>query len=340
MRLASLLRLPFSISDACRLDCAADDAEPDAPSAPSPSPSPPHRLRDARSDRPLMQHSSSASVSPPANAASSPRLTIGKSPFAQAHLFDKLCAGLLLFSGGEVLLIQRSSKYNDLCWDIPGGQIDPGDITADEAYRTQLATLAPAQQRQQVLLYPGNAAPTDRHGYGVGSGTWLAAAREAREELGSLPSPVSVISAHLCTRGDGSKRYTLYVCRLDRAVRARFKPTLSEEHSAWGWFPPAALAALVERGGGFSLHPWYAYDLCFIYFICSVRKAIRLHVDLSFSHSPTFPPGSRPSRPSTQTRGLSCACPGAGGPHPSAPPGTLLPPGARSSRTRWTGLGP
>jgi hypothetical protein len=139
---------------------------------------------EARGNSPP-QRASLSSLSPPAPAArgaSAAGLNLGLSPFLHAHHYDKLCAGIIFYSGGEVLLIQRNSRYNDLCWDLPGGQIDPADITVDEQYRAGRPTVPmypgggrfapPALPQEQVPLYD-QGAPTLSHGYGIGSGTWF-----------------------------------------------------------------------------------------------------------------------------------------------------------------------
>ena len=70
--------------------------------------------------RSISRPSSSSGSATAAAASASAAALLGDDPFALAHLFDKLCAGVLLYSGGEVLLLQRNSRYNDLCWDFPG----------------------------------------------------------------------------------------------------------------------------------------------------------------------------------------------------------------------------
>lgn len=83
------------------------------------------------------------------------------------------------------------------------------------------------------------------------------AAREATEELGSLP-PVTVLSSHLTRRGKRmEKEYTVLVCRVEPAVRAAWRPVLNHEHREWRWFPMhnVRLAASGVSGPPAPLHP-------------------------------------------------------------------------------------
>lgn len=135
------------------------------------------------------------------------------------------------------------------------------DSTTTAAAPTATATAtanALLSQSSQVPLYDRGTPPSLHHGFGLGSGTWAAAIREAAEELGCLPTPLQLITAHNVYRGDGCKRYTVYVCKVAEATKTALRPPLSEEHAAYGWFPVAALFPLVAATGGrFEVHPWY-----------------------------------------------------------------------------------
>ena len=109
---------------------------------------------------------------------------------------EKVGAGLLLACEGEVLLLLRRSVHNDLTWGLPGGNREEQDGGSLEA----------------------------------------TAVREAAEEMGALP-PLTVASSHLTRRGRlSAKQYTVFVCRVEPAVRAAWTPVLNHEHREARWF--------------------------------------------------------------------------------------------------------
>lgn len=184
---------------------------------------------------------------------------------------DKLCAGICFYCDGEVLLLLRNSVRNDCTWDFPGGQIDgedfderPQQSSSNSLNEAMHASARTSNDIVPLPLYEQNRKLTNRHyTFGVNSPTWRAALREAAEELGALPSPIEVISAHNLYRTFDTKRYTLYLCKIPPRAKIRFQPPLSEEHVAWGWFPLLAIPKLVRMPnipelphGRFELHPW------------------------------------------------------------------------------------
>ena len=76
------------------------------------------------------------------------------------------------------------------------------------------------------------------------------ALREATEEMGRLPAFPKPPPANAFTvvRGKkGGKHYTVFVCELTAASAGAFRPRLNKEHSAWRWFPAAAVAGSSSR---------------------------------------------------------------------------------------------
>jgi ADP-ribose pyrophosphatase YjhB (NUDIX family) len=118
---------------------------------------------------------------------------------------EKVGAGLLLACQGEVLLLLRRSLHNDLTWGLPGGNREEQDGGQLEA----------------------------------------TALREATEEMGPLP-PLTVSSSHLTRRGRFSaKQYTVFVCRVEPAVRAAWTPVLNHEHREHRWFTVSQVSLAV-----------------------------------------------------------------------------------------------
>ncbi len=110
----------------------------------------------------------SASISALSSTSSS---SLG-APFGEMEM-EKHCAGLCLYSCGEVLLILRNSVNNDLTWDFPGGQLDPADYktssssTSSSSSSSSLAGVPMYWSDRQVK--PGK---VDHAIYGFGSATW------------------------------------------------------------------------------------------------------------------------------------------------------------------------
>ena len=84
------------------------------------------------------------------------------------------------------------------------------------------------------------------------------AAREAREELGTVP-PLQLVRECLTMRGKrGEKHYTVFLCRVEPAVRAAWTPVLNEEHREHKWFSVDSVTKAVygsSEGPPAPLHP-------------------------------------------------------------------------------------
>lgn len=92
--------------------------------------------REKRSNGNITKSTSRQQSSIPPRSGPNPNLSANRMDF------DKHCAGLVLYNGGEVLLILRNSNNNDLTWDFPGGQIDAEDFDkADIAARSRASLL-------------------------------------------------------------------------------------------------------------------------------------------------------------------------------------------------------
>ncbi|PNH11842.1 hypothetical protein TSOC_001275, partial [Tetrabaena socialis] len=73
------------------------------------------------------------------------------------------------------------------------------------------------------------------------------AEREAREEVGALPSGLHVAGSVLTRRGKAlQKHYTVFIAHAPSAARAAYLPTLNEEHTEWRWVDMAHVAALAH----------------------------------------------------------------------------------------------
>ena len=65
-----------------------------------------------------------------------------------------------------------------------------------------------------------------------GESSWRAALRETLEERGGLPF-VQIVGEFIVERDN--KRYVVFVARISREARRRFKPRLNAEHSRARW---------------------------------------------------------------------------------------------------------
>jgi hypothetical protein len=64
--------------------------------------------------------------------------------------YSKVCGGIMFICEGEVLLLQRNSNNNDLCFDIPGGTLDYEDFfTAQEKQDKETKNKSKKDNKQQ-----------------------------------------------------------------------------------------------------------------------------------------------------------------------------------------------
>mmetsp|Transcript_7840 Transcript_7840/g.14877 ORF Transcript_7840/g.14877 Transcript_7840/m.14877 type:complete len:150 (+) Transcript_7840:146-595(+) len=109
---------------------------------------------------------------------------------------------------------------------------------------------------QEVLLLLRNSKHNDKT-WGLPGGNqergdltlFDTAQREAREEMGELPSNFRVSREQKVVRGKrNEKHYTVFVCSVDPSVRNEYVPKLNHEHSDWKWVHTKHLKTL-------ELHP-------------------------------------------------------------------------------------
>ena len=72
---------------------------------------------------------------------------------------EKSGAGLLLVSGGDVLLLLRNSRHNNSTWGLPGGNRDPEDATLEATAlretEEEVGPLPPLTVARQCLTQRG-----------------------------------------------------------------------------------------------------------------------------------------------------------------------------------------
>ncbi|EFJ50326.1 hypothetical protein VOLCADRAFT_120630 [Volvox carteri f. nagariensis] len=74
--------------------------------------------------------------------------------------------------------------------------------------------------------------------------------REAREELGEIPTEMDVLGSILTRRGKSlQKHYTVFVASIPGATRASYQPTLNPEHTEWRWLDLRHAAVLAAAPG-------------------------------------------------------------------------------------------
>jgi len=113
-------------------------------------------------------------------------------------------AGILFTTGTQVLLLKRSPAVEEPgTWGIPGGAI-------------------PVSSTGRKLA------------------TQLAAIREAKEELGSLPRPYVVVDQHIYQ--EKKFTYTTFIAKVADPVD--WEPILDWENTDWGWFTKKDLGRL------------------------------------------------------------------------------------------------
>ena len=78
---------------------------------------------------------------------------------------------------------------------------------------------------------------------------WQGLQREITEEIGLLPDIKKVLPLEKFTSNDAVFNFHTYFC----IVEEEFIPSLSAEHSAWGWFSMGQLPKPVHRGLDLSL---------------------------------------------------------------------------------------
>ena len=83
----------------------------------------------------------------------------------------------------------------------------------------------------------------------VGENPWQGLQREIEEEIGKVPYINKTLPLEKFTSNDSVFNFHTYFC----VVEEEFIPTLSDEHSAWGWFDLSKLPKPVHRGLDLSL---------------------------------------------------------------------------------------
>jgi len=82
-----------------------------------------------------------------------------------------------------------------------------------------------------------------------GETPWQGLQREIEEEIGTPPYIKKTLPLEKFTSNDSVFNFHTYFC----VVEDEFIPTLSDEHSAWGWFDLSRLPKPVHRGLDLSL---------------------------------------------------------------------------------------
>lgn len=83
----------------------------------------------------------------------------------------------------------------------------------------------------------------------IGENPWQGLQREIEEEIGTPPYIKKTLPLEKFTSNDSVFNFHTYFC----VVEEEFIPTLSDEHSAWGWFSLDRLPKPVHRGLDLSL---------------------------------------------------------------------------------------
>ena len=79
---------------------------------------------------------------------------------------------------------------------------------------------------------------------------WQGLVREIEEELGGFPDIKKTLPLNKFVSSDSLFNFNTYFCIVDN----EFIPTLSSEHTAWGWFSLYSLPKPVHKGLDLSLH--------------------------------------------------------------------------------------
>lgn len=78
---------------------------------------------------------------------------------------------------------------------------------------------------------------------------WSGLQREVQEEIGHLPAFIKTMPLETFVSNDSVFNFHTYFCIIDD----EFIPTLSDEHTAWGWFSLDALPKPLHNGLALSL---------------------------------------------------------------------------------------
>jgi 8-oxo-dGTP pyrophosphatase MutT (NUDIX family) len=82
-----------------------------------------------------------------------------------------------------------------------------------------------------------------------GESAWQGLCREIEEELGLMPEIKKTLPLERFVSNDRCFNFHTYFCVVDQ----EFVPTLSNEHTAWGWFDLNSLPKPVHKGLDLSL---------------------------------------------------------------------------------------
>ena len=82
-----------------------------------------------------------------------------------------------------------------------------------------------------------------------GENPWQGLQREITEEIGAMPTVIKTLPLETFVSNDAVFNFHTYFCIIDD----EFIPTLSNEHTAWGWFDLNSLPKPVHSGLSLSL---------------------------------------------------------------------------------------
>jgi len=82
-----------------------------------------------------------------------------------------------------------------------------------------------------------------------GENPWQGLQREIVEEIGLIPDVIKTLPLETFVSNDSVFNFHTYFCIIDN----EFIPTLSNEHTAWGWFDLNSLPKPVHSGLSLSL---------------------------------------------------------------------------------------